>query len=81
MLENQTGEYYFKQMKCSQKIKFKRDFIEYQKKTGQISFNSIMLQNFLNFETFAMSSFVFSNTKEGHEYWFSIIAKIKNQNE
>lgn len=27
MLENQTGEYYFKQMKCSQKIKFKRNLL------------------------------------------------------
>ena len=81
MLENQTGEYYFKQMKCSQRIKFKRNFIEYQKRTGLKSFNSIMSQNFLDFENFVLSSFVFSDTKEGHEYWFSVIAKIKNQNE
>ena len=81
MLENQTGEYYFKQMKCSQKMKFKRNFIEYQKKRALENFNSIMVQNFLDFETFVLSSFIFSDTKEGYEYWFSIIAKIKNQNE
>lgn len=27
MSENQTGEYYFKQMKCSQRIKFKRNLL------------------------------------------------------
>ena len=46
MLENQTGEYYFKQMKCSQKMKFKRNFIEYQKRTYHKSFDSIMYQQF-----------------------------------
>lgn len=79
MLENQTGEYYFKQMKCSQKMKFKRNFIEYQEKTALENFNSIMVQNFLDFETFVLSSFIFSDTKEGDEYWFSVIAKIKNK--
>ena len=55
MLENQKGEYYFNQMKCSQKMKFKRNFIEYQKRTYQKSFDSIMSQKFPTFEAFIIS--------------------------
>lgn len=81
MLENQTGEYYFKQMKCSQKMKFKRNFIEYQKRTYQKTFNSIMSQKFNLFEIFVKSSFIFLDTKEGFQYWIYLIKEIENQNE
>ena len=81
MLENQTGEYYFKQMKCSQKMKFKRNFIEYQKRTYQKTFDSIMSQKFIVFEFFVKSSFIFSDTKEGFQYWIYLIKEIENQNE
>ena len=77
MLENQTGEYYFKQMKCSQKIKFKRNLIKYLPRFS-LNFNSIMLRNFRNFRNFVLSSFILSETKEGSEYWLNIITKIKN---
>ena len=77
MLENQTGEYYFKQMKCSQKIKFKKNLIKYLPRFS-LNFNSTMLQKFQNFENFVLSSFIFSETKEGSEYWFNLITKIKN---
>ena len=77
MLENQTGEYYFKQMKCSQKIKFKKNLIKYLPRFS-LNFNSIMLRKFQNFENFVLSSFIFSETKEGNEYWFNLITKIKN---
>ena len=78
MLENQTGEYYFKQMKCSQKMKFKRNFIEYQKRTDQKTFDSIMSRKFNLFENFVKSFFIFLYTKEGHEYWLDVIKKIKD---
>ena len=77
MLKNQTGEYYFKQMKCSQKIKFKRNLIKYLPRFS-LNFNSIMLRNFRNFRNFVLSSFILSETKEGSEYWLNIITKIKN---
>ena len=76
MLKNQTGEYYFKQMKCSQKMKFKRNFIKYQKRTYQKSFDSIMSQKFPTFETFVKSSFIFLDTKEGFGYWSHLANKI-----
>ena len=76
MLENQTGEYYFKQMKCSQKMKFKRNFIEDQKRTYQKSFDSIMSQKFPTFEVFVKSSFIFLDTKEGFGYWNHLANKI-----
>ena len=77
MLENQTGEYYFNQMKCSQKMKFKRNFIEYQKRTYQRTFDSIMSQKFNLFEIFVKSSFIFSDTKEGFQYWIYLIKEIE----
>ena len=77
MLENQTGEYYFKQMKCSQKMKFKRNLIKYRSRFSE-SFNSFMLQKFQDFEIFSLSSFTFSETKEKHEYWLDVIKKIKD---
>lgn len=83
MLENQKGEYYFKQMNCSQKMKFKRNFIEYQKRTYQKSFDSIqksfdsiMFQKFPTFEAFVKSSFIFLDTKEGFGYWNHLANKI-----
>ena len=76
MLENQTVEYYFKQMNCSQKMKFKRNFIEYQKRTYQKSFDFIMSQKLPNFEAFVKSSFIFSDTKEGFCYWNYLTNKI-----
>lgn len=76
MLENQKGEYYFKQMNCSQKIKFKRNFIEYQKETYHKTFDFIMLQKFPTFEAFVKSSFIFLNTKEGFGYWNYLANKI-----
>lgn len=79
MLENQTGEYYFKQMKCSQKMKFKRNFIEYQKGTYQKTFDSIMAQKFNLFEIFIKSSFIFLDTKEGFQYWIQLIKEIENE--
>ena len=76
MLENQKGEYYFNQMKCSQKMKFKRNFIEYQKRTYQKTFDSIMSQKFPTFEAFVKSSFIFSDTKEVFSYWNHLANKI-----
>lgn len=76
MLENQKGEYYFKQMNCSQKMKFKRNFIEYQKRTYQKSFDFIMSQKFPTFKYFLKSSFIFSDTKEGFCYWNYLTNKI-----
>ena len=76
MLKNQTGKYYFKQMKCSQKMKFKRNFIEYQKRFLLKNFDSIMSQKFPTFEAFVKSSFIFSDTKEGFCYWNYLTNKI-----
>ena len=77
MLENQTGEYYFKQMKCSQRIKFKRNLIKYQSRFSE-NFNSYMLEKFQDFEIFISCSFIFSETKEGFRYWDDLIKKIKD---
>ena len=76
--ENQTGEYYFRQMKCSQKIKFKKNLIEYQSRFSE-NFNFIMLQKFQDFEIFVTCSFIFSETKEKNKYWFNVIKEISQQ--
>ena len=78
MLENQTGEYYFKQMKYSQRIKFKKNLIKYQSRFSE-NFNSIMIEKFQNFEIFVSCFFIFSKTKEGNNYWFNIIKEISQQ--
>ena len=72
--ENQTGEFYFRQMKCSQRIKFVRNFISYTKnKNSKYDF---MKEEYFDFYSFACSSFVFCYTKEGHRYWYDIIYEI-----
>ena len=77
MLENQTGEFYFKQMKCSQRIKFVRNFISYTKnKNSKYNF---MKEKYFDFYSFLSSAFIFSSTKEGYNYWFTIINKIYYQ--
>lgn len=78
MLENQTGEYYFKQMKCSQRIKFKRNLIKYRFRFSE-NFNSYMLEKFQDFKIFVSCSFIFSETKEGFRYWDDLIKEIENE--
>ena len=72
MLENQTGEYYFKQMKCSQKMKFKR---KEQLIGVDVAYFEILIKalrgKFSSDEDFKLNT----------EYFNKLVDKIFNENE
>ena len=75
MLENQTGEYYFKQMKCSQKIKFKRNLL------NKFSYSKhFFRENHSSFENMIYAAFVWDETKQGYVYWYNVSKMFSKTN-
>ena len=75
MLENQTGEYYFKQMKCSQKIKFKRNLL------NKYPFPKVFFrEKYSSFENMVCAAFVWDETKQGYVYWYNVSRMFSKTN-
>lgn len=68
----QSGKDLLKKLPCAARKKFKRNYILF---SGRDWFNEIIHEQHKDLEDFICKSFVFSSTKQGHEYWKRIISK------